>query len=541
MIPLTPHEVEQLVSLRLSLEDALAQANGATKYRRGAAIVALDATVERASSLVAITRGVTVPTNGKLDDLISRLMQDLGPKWRPAILPDIRHLRRARNASQHEGLEPDREQVPVWASAANAYVASLIDAHFSVDIRRVVLSAAIRNADLRQRVSEAEAARDAGENGSCVDKAKEAYQEALGRWNRLRGGRRHAFVPMQGEILDKKGFDFLHGQLGNMQGVLEAAAFSQDLAEAEWFTLAITEQSEVLSADDAERVLTFAFEWIVEYERAADTWTPDRRHRAAVARRKIGSGNGPARIDECTLVDLQHGQIRAVFRIADVPDENDYQLWAKTLRAILPAHDLKQWWTVLDDGTVDVRKAVEAHTELSRDVELLSSALNEASAVMRAELDATREKDLVAQKKRDDYAVSIRTIRDDVPPWIEDIQWSDGWIGGGTTEQLIMTLDKQVTRLRFGERTPNSMFDDRKTIREVILDHEIIEQCYWTSGPNGLGILPVLDPEQLTGLFRDLGVVVGEQLEIAKRKESDQAAAILAAKVGIAAKLAELT
>lgn len=34
-----------------------------------------------------------------------------------AVLPDVKLLRRARNAAQHDGLEPDGDQVPVWASA----------------------------------------------------------------------------------------------------------------------------------------------------------------------------------------------------------------------------------------------------------------------------------------------------------------------------------------------------------------------------------------------------------------------------------------
>lgn len=71
MSSLTVHEVEQLVALRLSLEDALSRAKGATKYRRGTAIVALDATIERASSIVAVTRSLPIPKSGKLEDLIT--------------------------------------------------------------------------------------------------------------------------------------------------------------------------------------------------------------------------------------------------------------------------------------------------------------------------------------------------------------------------------------------------------------------------------------------------------------------------------------
>ena len=104
MASLTAHEVEQLVSLRLALEDARLQARRAGTYRRGAAIVALDAAVERATALVAFTRGIRVTPTTKLDDLISHLKESLGTMWAPTVLPDIKHLRRARNAVQHEAL-----------------------------------------------------------------------------------------------------------------------------------------------------------------------------------------------------------------------------------------------------------------------------------------------------------------------------------------------------------------------------------------------------------------------------------------------------
>lgn len=541
MSSLTVHEVEQLVALRLSLEDALSRAKGATKYRRGTAIVALDATVERASSIVAVTRSLPIPTNGKLEDLISRLRESFGSSWKPAVLPDIRHLRRARNAAQHEGLEPDREQVPLWASAASVYVASLIDAQFEVDILSVALSDAIWDADLRQYIREAEIARDSGEHASCVDKVKDAYREASMRWTRLRGGRRPAFAPTSSELLDKKSHDFVNGRIDNVQSVLDAAAFSQDLAEAEWFTLAITEQSDVLDADDAERVLSFAFEWIVEYERAAASWTPNRRHRAAVVRRKVRSGDGPARIDECLSVDFRYGTVRAIFRIAEVPDENEYSAWARTVRDLLPKGDPTQTWTVFDDGTIDVRRPVEAPSDTADEVEILSSALMRADLVMHENLAATAKKEQLERQRRHEFTESVKSIRKDLPAWVEDIQWSRDGIGGGRAGQILVTLATGMWRLRFGERGEGSFYDNRTTINDVIRNHELVDQCYGTGGNSDIGIMPVLNAEQLARVFKDVDVVVSRQLEIERNRADEQTAALVAVKSRIAARLAELS
>lgn len=539
MSSLTVHEVEQLVALRLSLEDALSRAKGATKYRRGTAIVALDATVERASSIVAVTRGIPIPRNAELNDLISRLMQSLGSNWKPVVLPDIRHLRRARNASQHEGLEPDHEQVPLWASAASVYVSTLIDAQFDVDILRIALSDAIGSVDLRSYIREAEVARDAGELSSCVNKVKKAYREASTRWNRLRGGRRPGFPPSHSEVFDKKSFEFFNGRLDNVQSILDAAAFSQDLAEAEWFTLAIAEQGDVLNADDAERVLSFAFEWIVEYERAAASWTPDRRHRAAVERRKVSSGNGPARIDECISVDFHHGSVRALFRVADVPGEDDYRAWALIVRELLPTRDLTQSWTVFDDGTIEIRRGVEASSGTDDEVEVLSSALKRAHVVMHEKRDAAIKKAQLARQKRDEFAESVKSIRSDLPAWVEDILWSEDGFGGGSVEQLLVTLARDIWQLRFGERTEGSFYDNRTSIMDLIRNHEMIDQCYGTMGPNNLGILPLLDAEQMASVFNDIDVEVRGQIEIERKKKDEQTAAVIAAKARIAAKLAE--
>ncbi|MFC9352935.1 hypothetical protein [Arthrobacter sp. NPDC057013] len=541
MTTLTVHEVEQLVALRLSLEDSLSRAKGATKYRRGTAIVALDATVERASSIVAVTRSLPIPKSGKLEDLISSLRESFGSSWKPAVLPDIRHLRRARNASQHEGLEPDREQVPLWASAANVYVSTLIEAQFNVDILSVVLSDAIRDPDLRQFIREAEIARASGEPSTCVDRVKAAYREASMRWTSLHRNRRPAFAPTSSELLDKKSYDYLGGRIDNVQSVLGAAAFSQDLAEAEWFTVAIAEQSDVLDADDAERVLSFVFEWIVEYERAAASWTPNRRHRAAVARRRVRSGDGPARIDKCLSVDHSHGEVRAIFRIADVPAEADYPAWTRTVRKLLPSADPVQYWTVFDDGTIEVRSAIAAPSDAADEVEVLTSALKQADVIMHERRLVTAKEDLLARQKRDEYAESLKTVRDDLPAWVEDIQWSDEGFGGGKTEQLVVTLAKDMWKLRFGERAKGSFFDNRASINDVIRNHELVDQCYGTTGPTDLGIMPVLTAEQLAVVFKDVDVEVRGRLDVERKMNEERAAAVTGAKARIAAKLAELS
>lgn len=531
---LTPQEIEQLVALRLGMTDALSRSKNASKYRRGAVIVALDAMIERSSSIVAVTRGLGVPTNGKLDDLISRLVQDMGSSWKPVVLPDIKQLRRARNASQHDGLEPDREQLPLWADATDSYISSLIEAQFGVDIHRIALSDAIRDASLRALIREAEEAKARGNYRLCVDKAKESYESALRTWNRLRGDGASHGEPWGRDVLDQKSYKYLAGQLRDIRRVFQKLAFASNVAEAEWFTAAIDEHGDVLTADDAERVLTFAFEWVVECEHATEAWTPNRQHRAAVAKRLVRALDHPARIDKCVSVDFQHGKFRAVFRIADVPGEDEYPVWARTLEQLLPTSP-NGWSEVSDDGSVTLHRPADGSVDFAGEVRTLSAALEQAHGAVKDRNDAEAEKQRIRAQRDIDFAESIAGIRHALPQWVEGIELSNG--GFSSDVSLLVTVAEEVSDLRFGEEAPGSY--DRKWLRDVFLDHDFIQGCYGAGDPGQLYISPVLGPQQLTQLFDDVAPVVSAQLKVQKRLETQQQQRLDSARTDIATELAQ--
>lgn len=539
---LTPHEVEQLVSLRLALEDALARAKGASKYRRGSAIVALDAVVERASAMVAVTRGVTVTTKGGLEGLVGRLVESLGERWKPKVLPDVRHLHRARNASQHEGLEPDRDQVPLWASATEMYVSTLVDAQFDVDVRRVVLSDAIQNEDLCAHIRRAEGELDLGNPQLCVEHAKAGYQAAQDGWKRLRGSRRSRRPrPMRRQIVDGKSHEYLDSQIGEIHSVLNTLTFSLDAAEAEWFLSAIKEQGNLLDADDADRALSFVFDWIVAYERAAESWTPDRRYRRDVGARRVRSTAKPAHIDECLNVDLHLGSVRAIFRIADVPAEDEYQLWAKTLREILPANNVDNgyWWTVSDAGTVEIEKSLGRDTSFATEVTLLKAALSDAHETLIEKIRILSEQDEARLQQRSSFAQRVENIRDDLPEWVTDIEWPDDGIGG--SEQMVLTVTDEVLNLRFGNRTEGSLSDDRIDIRGLLYKHDLVRECYGLGLGRKFGIMPILDEEQLKRVFGETDELVQERIAANQRRAEEASEAIASAKASIAGKLIRMS
>lgn len=535
---LTPHEVEQLVSLRLGLDDALLQARRASKYRRGAAIVALDAVVERASAIVASTRAVARPKNGNLDDLISCLKESFGVRWTSKVLPDIKHLRRARNAAQHEGLEPDRDQLPVWSSAAEDYVVTLIEAQYSVDIRRVVLADAIRDGDLRALVHKAEQARDAGDYRRSVDHASEAYADASLRWKRLRNSLRSTSA-LFSTSFRSAGFDHMEGEFNALRAIIDAATFSGNAADAEWFTTAISERGDVVDADDAERVLTFTFGWVTEYERAAETWTPNRRHRADVASRSVRSHDGPARIASCKNTELRHERIHATFNIVDLPDDEQYRQWSRTLREILRAQCGDARWSVKENGTVDVDRPADQTGYFPDDASLLASALVQAETTMRAQEDAATERVRVLRQRKSENDQAIEAIKRELPEWVQSIEWSDEALGEDD-EQWVLVTSEEAARLRFGERKSRRVVDDRKYLRDVIREHPLVRQCYTTGQDGALGITPVLSAEELRTMLTAVDLTVCVELEADQRRRDQQQAALTQAKKGIAARLVDL-
>lgn len=540
MASLTAHEVEQLVSLRLAVEDARLQARRAGTYRRGAAIVALDAAVERASALVAFTRGIPVTSTTKLDDLISRLKESLGPTWTPTVLPDIRHLRRARNAAQHEGLEPDRDQIPRWASAAEAYVATLIDAQFSTDILRVVLADAVNDEILREGIRRAETARDAGEYVKCVDLAREVYSDALGRWKKLRH-RQGLPSPrsLRARGLGQSADSDVKPQLEGLQRTIDAAAFASDLADAEWFTAAISEQGNWFDAEDAERATSFAFEWVTGFERAAATWTPNRRHRSNVAARLVRSDEGPARVDGLLSTGLRLGYVRSILRIADVPNEDGrYQAWARALGVILGRDGGIGRWSVRDDGTVALEVTTAESDDVDSHVRWLASALIDAETSVRdqrtkamTDEKATRERKLAAQS-------ALHSIAEEIPGWIDTIEWADD--RRGEEGRWEVTLASGAMGL-LSRRQIDGADVTNQDVASMIREHDTVKECYLIGGRGTLGITPVLNPADLLSVLRSVDAkaqVILHEDERAVREEDETLARV---KRAVALALIDLT
>jgi len=392
--------IRDLVTLRLMLDDATRRATASHTYSRGAAVVALDAAVERVSYLVVLRRSLKTTSKPTLDDLYSALVQSYAGAWKPTVWGQIRNLREARNGAQHQGLIPAGENVLGWVAAARAYVTSLVEAEYGVDLDRVALAEAIRNEHLAGLMRTADDALAEGDVPGSVTACLEAFDSAVAGWSRMHGRSRHAPNPSFHHELGFIGDDTAGKAISDLQRTAAEASFASNAAEHEWFQAARKEPRELLDADDSERILAFTFSWVAALELAMERWVPDRRHRADVAARQVRTTDDRASIAAILSVTYRPPFADVTFQLADVPAEGSYDHWASTLGRLLGDPAGRRWW-VAPNGTVILR-IIDGTVPTGEDVNDLVRALTQVEDALEA--DAAHHEqaaaDLVAQKSR---------------------------------------------------------------------------------------------------------------------------------------------
>ena len=500
-------EIPQLVSLRLAVEDACRQTRTAGRFRRAAAIVALDGVVERTCWLVAVSLGKSVKTNTKIEDLISQLREGLDGTWAPTVLPTIRQLHRARNAAQHEGLEPDRDLLPQWLAAAEGFVTSLIGAAFAVDIRTVVLADAIENAEWADQFRDAESALAEDDFGACVRLGFQAQQCALAAWDHLSGR------PQRGSLGP---FDPLRKELGpvsnaldSLEAMIRSQAFAGSASDAAWFADVARAEPEHITRAEAERALRYAFDWVTGYELAASDWRADRAWQANVAARATRAGVGPARIGGVVSVETGRlGWITLTLRCVDVPAEGEYEEWRSTLQTILtPSQSYPQPWTVHYDGSIE-RCFVAQAPDVEADLAKLTDALQQTEmeiALRHQTRESTETAEVQARSQRlADFAQQA------TPAWVASVDWGlDTTPGGATSGFWFLKVTQAASRLVF----PSEAADvGRRTgVAELLRAHTLVDQIT-VGGRRGWQLSPDLSATQLAEVLRDVDVAVAAKV-----------------------------
>ncbi|MCU1584534.1 MAG: hypothetical protein JWM49_1090 [Microbacteriaceae bacterium] len=493
-------------------------AKTAGTYRRGAAVVELDSVVERASALVLVSAGSKLNANAKLDDYISNLVEVLKGRWKPKSLFDVRQLRRARNSAQHEALEPDRENMPIWARVTEQFSVSLIQAAFEVDLRRVVLSDAIARESSREQLAAAERAFETGDYKQCVDLSMGVYKEAVKEWKKL--------TKQPDRSWDNGASNREHSErIRHLEATSEASTFAVDEGEAEWFSRALTdavsaELSHLFDREDAARVLSFTFTWVLGFERASDTWVADRYYRAAAAARSVRTGDEPVRIASFEIQKRTPWETSATFVLADVPPAGTYETWASTLRDLLGVVLGEYQWSVRLDGTVNVIRMGTKSGSLVDDTRRLIAALAEVEATITAREKREREVEArVAMLAENDRKALAQFS---FPDWVDLIS-RDAELYPADNHRWVIFVEHGVRTLK--------MQEDR-LLSSVIAVQENVTECSdrWDGG---LGISPFLSVPELQVLLWSIDPLVKSAVARDQQAEKERVDTIETLRVDI--------
>lgn len=514
--------IRELVVLRLMLSDALQRARAAARYTRGAAIVSLDATVERANYLVVQREGLNPSPKASFGDIHSSIRAALAGTWNPGTWPLINKLHLERDKVQHQGLEPDRDQLPIWTQAVETYVVSLIQAEYGVDIRRVVVADAIDDPDLAGPLRRADESREAGDVAASVQASLTAFDDAVARWTRMHAvqGRPHRSSISSDIGLFSTQRD--HEEAFKHLNRLDAErSFAPDPAEHQWFRAARREPVDVLDDDDADRILAFVFSWIASFEIAAREWAPDRRHRAAVAARQERADPRPAKVDRIASVDLRAGRYEVAFGLTDLPSEDAFDRWSTVLRSLLQsgAGDDGSWWRVNQDGTVNLSTSDQPG---AAQLNALEDAVRQVEeTITREDLEAEhRQTKLREQKQLADSAID--EVRDRWPHWVLAVSWTtDQPLTGAPAWVLSVHEIDDLPRASPGEAVRSFKMDLADHLRQA----EPVTQC-WIGAEGQLVLEPALNVPQLLDVFSSVDDVVAEYLSRIDRYQEQRRVAL---------------
>jgi hypothetical protein len=260
---LPKQSAKDLVRLRVFLEHARRQVGDQSEPGRHGALVALDGVCEFAMSVASHEVRVTPRRQADFHATIEALAVKL-PRWGMEGRRAVLAMHTARNAAQHQGVLPDPSLIDDWAEATEAFVTSLIDVAFVVDLREVLLAEAVQDPQLKALIREAEVALNGQDAGGAFDCAGRAFSVARRRWHEQQQDA-YGYMPTQIPFDDDprwmepgaRGADYA-----------DVGVFASDLGEYHWLLATRRQVAQGLPAelDDARRALLFVYDWILRWE-----------------------------------------------------------------------------------------------------------------------------------------------------------------------------------------------------------------------------------------------------------------------------------
>ena len=521
-------DVEQIIELRLMVQDAQSRAKHSGRLQRLNATVLLDAAVERAVWIVYSAEGVEPQARATYEDQLSQVVGLIAERWKPSSLADLKLLHKARNLAQHHGLPPDPGLLPGWSSAVEKFAVGIVDAVFDVDLLTMTLASALEDPDLQAIALETERLLGEEDYPAASKSAAALLDQAIVKWDRVRRGRAR-FVRWTSERFYSSRRDpgsKLQASFDEREHREVVLPFVQDHAEVDWYLTAARDQAELLDRADVERMLAFSFAWAVGYEAAARAWTTSRRRRRALSQRNVRRGTERARVGSVEGVAAHRGCGSIVLTIVGVPGETEFDAWREQVHALMDWNEpIGLRVRITDEGRIHIQAdpgfgdaihdTVRLIDDVLRDVDgdvverLQRPSAVEGTGVVSPRLPAPPLPD--ADGTAEQYNEGLDAVRSDLPTWVRGVRL----VGSGPHECLSVELSGNVQSLQFVQTDSASSWRD---IAAVIRDQEGVVQAY-TSGAF-LTISPVLDPSALVQVLRAVDEEVAVQIE---RRRLDEA------------------
>ncbi len=265
--------IQSLVRLRLLTEDAQRRAGDISEAGRHQALIALDGACEHTLWLAVRQDGVRLKSGQRsgVPALHSAIVEQR-PNCALQGWAGVNQMHEARNGAQHAGVAPDVQQLVAWADAAVGFINSLCVAAFNTEMKKMVLASAVRDPELRARLTKAEGSVEADTRQS-LSASEEAFEIARARWRTQRNAAVPSTSPTYIEPILASDESQTTGNLAeavaSLEDWLEVQPFAANLSEYIWFRRVGRERPSsgwVPDTDEARRALVFAVGWIVRWE-----------------------------------------------------------------------------------------------------------------------------------------------------------------------------------------------------------------------------------------------------------------------------------
>jgi hypothetical protein len=333
---LSATDAERLSRLRILRGEARRRADDRSDPGVHLAVIAIDGIGELTIGLCIRRCGIPSKADIPLPARLARLTAQL--KIAPRGRKGFEDLHKMRNLVQHEGILPDREQLPLWLAETEELCDELVEAAFEVELDSVGSASGVSDVQLRGVLTDAEQALGSGEAERSFGLSLQALEVARARLRQATGlfPRGPLRAPRDGGAA----FSELSAEVRALAEQLELSAFTAEPAEWLWVRQRQGERSRGLPASsaDAARAFVFVLSCVLQFESYTERHNVERweRWRAEQKAPETGRPDGP-HVRSVELGDapgakgVPMDELREWrFQLTDVPSGSpdfDWALW----------------------------------------------------------------------------------------------------------------------------------------------------------------------------------------------------------------------